>query len=177
MCIFLVFPCLVCTSCVAQDSPRYLLWRGKKKECIDSLSWFRGHMSDIRTEFNQLSEYLSTAVGSSGVLESLSKRATLVPTVLTLFIVILSSCIGVVTFNLIFVTKFSGNMISEEMTLIVNFLKICGSLGGLLIVSRYGLKMMLLLGNDKTIDLTTHFFLQDLPHLHLPAFFWPFCPI
>ena len=105
-------------------------------------------MPDIRTEFTQLSEYLSRSVGAGGVFDSLTKRSVLAPAVLSVFLVIISSCNGVVIFNLILVTELSGTLISENMMLVAAALKIGGSLVGLLIVSRYGLKMLLLLGKN-----------------------------
>ena len=143
-----MFPCLACTTCFAPESPRFLLWRDKKTECVESLQWLRGDMPDIRTEFTQLSEYLSRSVGAGGVFDSLTKRSVLAPAVLSVFLVIISSCNGVVIFNLILVTELSGTLISENMMLVAAALKIGGSLVGLLIVSRYGLKMLLLLGKN-----------------------------
>ena len=153
VCLGMMFPCLLCTTCVAPDSPRFLLWKDKKTECIDSLSWLRGQTFDIRTEFTELSESLNKSVGSDGILITMTKRSVMVPAVLSLFLVIISSCNGVVTFSLIFVTEFSGRLLSENMMLIAISLKIVGSLGGLLIVSRYGLKMLLLLGKNIRLKL------------------------
>ena len=106
-------------------------------------------MSDLRTDFTQLSDYLSKSVGADGLVDSLTKRSVLAPAVLSVLIVILSSCNGLVTFNLLFVTEFSRSLFSENMMLVAAALKIGGSICGLLIASQSGLKMLMLLGRNR----------------------------
>ena len=150
MCLGLTFPCLACTSCFAPESPRFLLLKGKKTVCVDSLQWLRGHLSDLGSEFSHLSDYLSKSVGADGVFNSLTKRSVLAPVALSVLLVILTSCNGLVTFNLLFVSQFSGQILSVNMLLVAAAMKIVGSLGCLLVVSRSGMKMILLLGSNRT---------------------------
>ena len=120
--------------------------KNKRKACKNSIHWIRGHLSHLEAEFNLLSDYVKKAVGVDGMVDSFTAIPVMAPVVLSLCLVILISCNGVVTFNLLLLSEFSGRVISENMLIVVAALKIVGSLGGLLISSWFGLKMLLLIG-------------------------------
>ena len=80
-CLAALLPALLCTSCFAPDSPRFLLQRGRGTAAVDSLQvqtvvkdftrymmtllqWLRGHHSDLAGEFAALSDQLAAAAGS-----------------------------------------------------------------------------------------------------------------
>ena len=46
-----------------RDHSRFLLYRGHKTACVDSLQWLRGSSSDLAGEFSQLSARLEAALG------------------------------------------------------------------------------------------------------------------
>ena len=57
-------PCLVSSSCFAPETPRFLLVKGDKTGCVDSLQWLRGHLSDLGGEFTRIEDSLLLAIGS-----------------------------------------------------------------------------------------------------------------
>ena len=145
-------PCLACTSCFAPESPRFLLVKNEKTLCVDSLQWLRGHLSDLGTEFTQLAECLDKAVGARGVLDTVINKAVMAPVGLCVILVIVASSSGYFSFSLLFMTNFTGNILSNNLVMVQSALKIVGGLAGLLVGSKLGLKMLLLLGKNDGIS-------------------------
>ena len=111
----------------------------------------RGHLSDLGTEFTQLAECLDKAVGARGVLDTVINKAVMAPVGLCVILVIVASSSGYFSFSLLFMTNFTGNILSNNLVMVQSALKIVGGLAGLLVGSKLGLKMLLLLGKNNRV--------------------------
>ena len=103
-------------------------------------------MSDLGTEFTQLADCLDKSTGATGVIATVMNKAVLAPVGLCVILIVVASSSGYFSFSLLFVTNFTGNAISDNLMMVESALKIGGGLAGLLLGSRVGLKMLLLLG-------------------------------
>lgn len=153
-------PPLLACSLLAPEAPRLLLLRGERTLALDSLQWLRGQLADLGHEFTQLSDTLAACPGArGGILTSItrwikpyvtitdrSRRSVLAPVGLGLLLVFLFSLTNQLSFFLLFSSQLSVESFSPSLLLVATSLKLAGGLICLLLVPRWGLKLVLLLG-------------------------------
>ena len=89
---------------------------------------------------------LISILNSSSLLPSLRHRAVHVPILLCLMIVSLSSLNCSQNFNLLFITNFTGTSLRIDLVFVIISVKMLGNLIAMIIHTKLGIKMILLLG-------------------------------
>ena len=149
----LMVPCIICTACLAPETPRILYLQRRKAACVDSLEWLLGNLSEVQSELSRLSFDLGRSVGFGQIQKTISKRSILVPAFLSILIIILTSGQGFMIFKSSFVTKFGAQSFSKKLMFVENALKLVGQLTSLMIISKLGLKMLILSGKKLNLYL------------------------
>jgi hypothetical protein len=158
LCLAACLPSLAACSCLAPESPRLLLLRGERTLALDSLQWLRGQLApDLGQEFTRLSDSLAAGRGPGGRLASITRclppllhllrrRAVLAPVALGLLLMLLFSLAGQLNFFLLFSSHLSVRTFTPDLLLVAAALKLAGGLACLLLLPRWGIKLVLLLG-------------------------------